>query len=73
MVGLRLSYYFSAIQAGVAGDYSHMERLINDVLLKKEPGIDRQAVFLDHQCHAGACTCLMSMQAIKPKGELPLP
>lgn len=29
-------YYFSAIQAGVAGDYSHMERLINDVLLKGE-------------------------------------
>ncbi|MEJ6120644.1 Fic family protein [Vibrio sp. 2-Bac 85] len=28
-------FYFKAIQAGVAGDYQHMERLITDVLMPK--------------------------------------
>ncbi|MEJ6120689.1 Fic family protein [Vibrio sp. 2-Bac 85] len=30
-------FYFKAIQAGVAGDYQHMERLIGDVLKPKSP------------------------------------
>lgn len=29
------AFYFKAIQAGVAGDYQHMERLISDVLTLK--------------------------------------
>ncbi|WP_354623466.1 Fic family protein [Psychromonas sp. MME2] len=29
------AFYFKAIQAGVAGDYQHMERLIGDVLTPK--------------------------------------
>lgn len=30
------AFYFAAIQAGVAGDYSHMQRLVRDVLLQPQ-------------------------------------
>lgn len=31
-------YYFKAIQAGVAGDYQHVERLVRDVLIQQADG-----------------------------------
>lgn len=30
------AFYFAAIQAGVAGNYNHMQRLVRDVLLQRQ-------------------------------------